>query len=145
MSDFTESVQNRSNADLLKMIYEIDQWSPEMLTAIETELSKRNILPAYIGERREKIVSAEDLKLSKGRPASLGGQVIGWLTIFGLLGIMIGYDYAFSKVISKYSDKMYFKYNEVSRKNGKYLFYTSIIASATAIFYKIAVSYGPNI
>ena len=137
MTDFNEAVQSKSNGDLLKMIYEIDQWSPGMLAAVEQELLKRNILPADIGERRQKIIDAEGIELSKGRKASLFGQVIGWLTVFGLLGIALGYNYAFSKVRSRYSDKMYFKYNEVSRKNGKYLFYVSLFLTAVTILYQL--------
>jgi hypothetical protein len=45
MNDFRETVQNKLNDELLKMVYGFDEWSPEMLKAVEDELSKRNIYP----------------------------------------------------------------------------------------------------
>jgi len=136
MTDFNAAVQSKSNNDLLKMIYEIDQWSPKMLTAVEKELLKRGILPTDVGESRQKIIDAEIIGLSKGRKASLAGQVVGWVCVFGLFGIFMGYHYGFSKVRSRYTDKVYFKYNEDSRKNGKYLFCASILLSAITILYQ---------
>jgi hypothetical protein len=140
MTDFSELVQNKSNSELLKMAYEFDGWSPGMLSAVENELLKRKILPGDIADRKKKMADGEDKELSRGQEASLVGQVVGWLTVFGIFGIAIGYTYAFSKVKGKYSDKSYFKYNEDSRKNGIYLFYTSIVLSIVAILYKLVTS-----
>ena len=145
MNDFKETVQNKSNDELLKMVYGFDEWSPEMLKAVEDELSKRNILPNDITTRKQQLIENEEGQLVKGKQASPFGQIVGWLTVFGLFGILIGYHYAFSKARSKYTDKKYFKYNEASRKNGSYLFYTSICLSAIAIFYKIISANGANI
>lgn len=145
MSNFDETVQNKPDAELLKMVYEFDLWSSEMLSAVERELSKREILPADLATYKQEKIEKEDMELSKGKEASLAGQIIGWLTCFGLLGIAIGYNYAFSKVKGKYSAEQYFKYNENSRKNGKNLFYASTLLSALAILYKIITRSGTNI
>ena len=97
MDDFNELLENKSNDELLLMVYEYDKWSPEMLVSIETELTKRKILPNDIRSRKEKLMELEDGKLKVGRSASVIGLVIGWLTSFGLLGIFIGYNTAFQK------------------------------------------------
>jgi hypothetical protein len=135
--NFTESVQEKSDAELLKMVYEFDQWSPEMLSAIESELSVRKILPNDINTRKQELIKIESAQLSQGKEASLFGQILGWLTVFGFLGIAIGYNYAFSKIKSKYSDNLFYKYNEDSRKRGKVLFTCSIFLTIAAILYKV--------
>ena len=58
--------QNKSDHELLKMVYEIDEWSPEMLTAVEMELSKRNILPNDIGQRKQQLIEVEETNLAGG-------------------------------------------------------------------------------
>ena len=137
MNNFSEIVETKSEDELLKMVYEFDEWSPEMLEAVQKELSKRNILPTDINIKRQKLSDIEEAELIDGKQASLLGEIVGWLTVFGLLGIFIGYNYSYSKVKSKYTGKQFFKYNESSRKNGSYLFYTSIILSTLGIIYKI--------
>lgn len=137
MTDFREAVKSKSNEELLKMVYEFDMWSAEMLTAVEQELSHRNLLPADISSRKQQLAEAEDAALSVGKEASLAGQVVGWLLVIGFLGMAIGYNYAFSKVRGKYSDKSYYKYNEDSRKAGRFLFTASIFVSVVLILAKI--------
>jgi hypothetical protein len=135
MNDFNESLQNKSNDELLKMVYEFDLWNSDMLGAVEKELSSRGILPDDIAERKKKLADAEEVKLSKGREASTAGLIIGWITVFGIPGLIIGYNYAFSKQRNRYSGKIYFKYDKKSRNNGAILFYTSIVLSIIAILY----------
>jgi hypothetical protein len=137
MNDFNESLQNRSNDELLKTVYEFDLWSPDMLAAAEKELSTRGILPDDIADRKKQLADAEEEELSKGREASTAGLIIGWITVFGILGLIIGYNYAFSKQRNKYSGKIYFKYDKKSRNNGAILFYTSVVLSIIAILYAI--------
>ncbi len=137
MNDYSQEVQSKSNEEILKMVYEFDTWSPEMLKAVEKELDNRKILPSDINIRKQKLIEIEDEKLRVGKEASLFGLIIGWLTVFGLLEIFIGYNYTFSKERSKFTNKEYFKYNEISRKNGSYLFYTSITLSLLALAYSL--------
>ena len=141
INNFQETVKNKSNDELLKIVYQFDQWSPEMLEAVEHELARRNILPTDISIRKQQSAEIEEEQLTKGKEPGLIGQIIGWLGVFGFLGIFIGYHYAFSKVRSKYTDTQYFRYNETARKNGSYLFYISMCLSVIAIFYKIMTAY----
>jgi hypothetical protein len=134
---FTETLQLKSDDELLQMVYEFEEWSPEMLTAVETELSQRGILPNDINIRKQQAIMEEDILLSKGTPASLGGQFFGWICVLGLLGLYIGYNYAYSKVRSKYTGKKYFEYDEPSREVGSYIFYTSIVAFILGLLYAI--------
>lgn len=134
---FTETVQLKSNDELLKMVYEFDEWSLEMLLTIETELNKRNILPDDIGLRKQQATIEEDEVLLNGKPASLGGQIFGWVFVLGLIGLYVGYNYTHAKVRSKYTGKKYFEYDESSREVGSYIFYTSIVAFILSFMYVI--------
>jgi hypothetical protein len=145
MNDFSFTVQNKTNEELLNMVYRFDEWSAEMLSAVEAELLSRNLLPKDLFVRKQQMIEAEEAQLIQAKQASPFGQIAGWLTVFGLLGIFMGYYYAFSKTRSKYTNKMYFKYNARSRKNGLYLFYTSICLSAIAILYQLVTASGVNI
>ena len=112
MSDqFKETVHLKSNDELLKMVYEFDEWSPEMLLTVEAELSDRKLLPEDIGARKQQAITEEEELLRKGKEASLGGQIFGWIFVLGLIGLYIGYNYAYAKVRSKYTGKKYFEYD----------------------------------
>lgn len=136
MDSFYEIVKSKSDNELLEMVYELEKWSSEMLRVVEEELSYRKILPRDINIRKQQLIELDDVKLMTGKKATTLGQVVGWLTVFGILGIFIGYNYAFSKTTSAYSGKEYFKYDEESRQNGKWLFYCAIILSAVAVLYR---------
>ena len=138
MSDqFKATVQLKSNDELLKMVYEFDEWSPEMLIAVETELSERKLLPDDISNRKQQAITEEEELLTKGKEASLGGQIFGWIFVLGLIGLYIGYNYAYAKVRSKYTGKKYFEYDEASREVGSYIFYTSMAAFILGFMYVI--------
>ena len=138
MSDqFKETVHLKSNDELLKMVYEFDEWSPEMLLTVEAELSERKLLPEDIGARKQQAITEEEELLRKGKEASLGGQIFGWIFVLGLIGLYIGYNYAYAKVRSKYTGKKYFEYDEASREVGSYIFYTSIVAFVLGFMYVI--------
>jgi len=141
MNKFDEIVGIKTNDELLKMAYEFDEWSPDMLKTVEVELSKRNILPADINEKKWQLVQKEDKLLAAGRDASTLGLIVGWVTVLGLFGIYMGYRYTFSKTKSRYTNKEYFTYNESSRKNGSYLFYTAIGGLICAMLYGILKQY----
>ena len=137
--DFLDTIKDKTDKELIKMVYDFNSWNPEMLSAVEQELNKRNILPTDLKEKKENLTIEENIELTKGKQAGLLGQVVGWLTVFGFLGIFMGYNYAYSKERSKYTDKIYFKYNESSRENGRYLFFTALVMSSFALFYKLFV------
>jgi hypothetical protein len=130
-------VQSKTDDELLSMVYEFDQWSPEMLLTVESELSRRNILPADINTRRQELVAEEEKELLQGKEASAAGLIIGWLTVLGLWGLYAGYNYSHSKIRSKYTGKLYYEYDEDSRNKGAILFYTAIAALVLSIMYLI--------
>ena len=142
--DLRDTVLHKSDDDLLAMVYQLDQWNPEMLIAVENELVKRNLLPVDLLEQKQQLITAEEQVLSKGRQASLAGLVIGWITVFGLLGAAIGYNYSFAKARSKYANKVYFKYNEESRRKGQILYYCSLLLSGILLIYRLIVRTGTS-
>ncbi|HKO80026.1 MAG TPA: hypothetical protein VJU78_06520 [Chitinophagaceae bacterium] len=119
------------------MVYQFDKWDLEMLNAVERELEQRRILPNDIIDRKRQLIDAEDRVLSRGKEASVGGQIFGWVFVFGFLGLIIGYNYRYSKIRSKYTGKLYYEFEEPARKNGSYMLYTSIAGVAIAFFYAI--------
>ena len=137
--NYLETIKDKSDQELLKMVYQFNAWNPQMLVAIEEELSIRKILPIDLKEKKENLMAEDNLLLTNGKQASLFGQVLGWLTVMGFIGIFMGYNYAYAKERSKYTDKVYFKYNEASRENGKNLFYTALVLGIIIILYKTFV------
>ena len=142
---FQSIVKEKPNEELLVMVYQFDQWDSEMLIAVEEELKLRQILPDDIVKHKQEIIDNELSELSKGKEASLAGQIFGWLGVLGVLGLIIGYNYAFSKTKSKYTGEKFYKYDESSRDNGTYIFYTSLIAFILYFFYKLITLEGYSI
>lgn len=141
VNGFSELVADKQDEELLIMLYQLDQWSPPMLSAVEAELIKRNLLPADINLKKQEIIAAEEAELCQGKEASFIGMLLGWLGILGFIGLIIGYQYSFAKKRSKYTGKVYFKYDESSRKNGHYIFYTSISIFILYFLYKMVTLY----
>jgi hypothetical protein len=135
---FKPIASEKTSDELLAMVYQFDEWDPEMLTAVEAELSNRNLLPPDIAEKRKVAMEEEAAILSKGKPASMAGLVIGWICVLSILGIVIGHHYNFSKTRSKYTDKSYHTYDKASRENGRYMFYVSLGVVILALLYKLA-------
>lgn len=136
---FTSIVHEKTSEELLTIVYQFDQWDSEMLQAVEKELLQRQLLPEDISIRKQEMIEKETLDMEQGKQASLAGQILGWFGVLGLLGICIGYNYAFSKTRSKYTGKKYYKYDEPSRENGTYIFYTSLTILILYILYKLLI------
>ena len=137
--NYSETIKEKTDQELLIMVYEFNTWNPLMLHAVEEELSSRNLLPEDLKQKKEYLMTEENVALTNGKQASVFGQVIGWLTVTGFIGIFMGYNYAYAKERSKYTDKVYFKYNKSSRENGKNLFYASLVLGVLIILYKTFV------
>ncbi len=128
-------VKAKSDEELLNMVYEFDQWHADMLLAVEEELTERKLLPTDVAIRKKDIIDKEAEELEAGREASFAGQLFGWLGVFGIIGLVIGYQHAFAKETSKYTGKKYFKYDAASREVGTYIFYIGICISLLQFFY----------
>src|SRR5688572_12095315 len=125
-NNFIKTVKEKSSEELLSMVYAFDEWSSDMLRAVENELADRNILAEDVSIRKQELIDKDTARLEQGKAASLAGQIFGWLGVLGLIGLIIGYNYTFSKTKSKYTGKKYYTYDEPSRDNGSYIFYISI-------------------
>jgi len=134
---FQQVVSEKPDDELMEMVYQFADWDTEMLAAVEAELESRKLLPGDIAARKQEMIEAEDAALSKGKEASLAGQIFGWIGILGILGLIIGYHYSFSKVRSKYTQRVYYKYGADSRDNGSYIFYVALLVFIASIVYTI--------
>ncbi len=111
-----------------------------MLKQVELELKHRNIFPAELDEEFKKLIEQERLVLSAGKDASPFGLIIGWIFVLGVIGIIIGYNYTYSKVKSKYTDELFFEYNEKTRSNGRLLYNTSLVLTILFVIYRVVSS-----
>lgn len=130
-------VREKSDSELLTMVYDFNEWDAEMLQAVEDELQQRQLLPDDVAARKKEIIDAYQENLKNGKQASVGSQLLGWLCVLGLLGLIIGYNHAFSKTRSRYTGEKFYTYNEPSRENGRYIFYTGITVTVLVLFYKV--------
>lgn len=137
-NNFKDIIDHHSNEELLTIVYQFDQWDTEMLVAVEAELKERNIFPDDITTKKNALIEKEDAFLSIGKEATFPQQFLGWIGVFGILGLIIGNHLAFAKTVSKYTGKEYFKYDEPSRESGRYIYYISITIIVTFCLYKVA-------
>ena len=136
---YPEIVKQKSDEELLAMVYQDRQWETDILIHAEAELERRGILPEEIKIRKAALIAKEDTILSEGRESDWAGRVLGWVGIFGILGIIIGYHHSFGKVTAKYTNLSYFKYNESSRENGRYTFWIAIILHVLFLLNKFMI------
>jgi hypothetical protein len=134
---YQDIVKQESDEALLTIVYQFDKWDAEMLEAVEIELEDRNLLPTDIASRKDELIYKEDKMLSVGKEATFPQQFLGWIGIFGLLGLIIGYNLAFAKNSSKYTSKTYFKYDDETRENGRYMYYISLTIIIVFALYKL--------
>jgi len=133
---FEQMVGTYPDPELLTMVYEFDKYSPEFRQAVQQELFQRGILPPDVEMRRQYAIEREDDILSEGKPANFPQHFFGWIGIFGILGIIIGYNLYFGKKTAVLTGKQYPRYDEESRESGRYMFYTSLITHAVFVLYK---------
>lgn len=141
-NSFTNIVKEKSSQELLTMVYQFSEWNADMLQVVQEELLERELLPEDVAIRRKEIVDNDTSNLEQGKAASLSGQIFGSLGVLGLIGLIIGHNYAFSKTKSKYTAKEYYTYDEASRDNGSYIFYTSLTTAIIYLIYKLATLTG---
>lgn len=137
-NDFSNLVVQYPSDELLTMVYQFEQWDDEMMAAVQNELAARNLLPADVSDRRNKVIEKEDEILSEGKVATFAQQFLGWIGVLGILGLIIGYELAFAKTTSSITNKQYFKYDEQSRESGRYMYYISLAIIIGFFLYKIA-------
>ena len=136
-NNFQDFIASHTDAELLSLAYRFDALQPDLQPAAEEELRRRNTMPPDFEQRKQLIIEQEDEILSEGKEARFPQQFFGWLGIFGILGIIIGYDLYFSKMVSRYTGKVYHEYDEQSRESGRYMFYVSLLTHSLFILYKV--------
>ncbi len=136
-NNFEDMVKEFDDETLLVRVYQFDQWDPEMLQAMENELELRGILPNDMVAKKQQLIEEEDEILSEGKEATFPQQFLGWIGVLGVLGLIIGYNLAFAKNVSRFTGKAYFKYDEASRESGKYMFYISLTVIIVYTLYKL--------
>ncbi len=137
--DFASIVHSKSTDELLRIFKEWHKYAPEMLEAVTEELDTRKVdLSDLIAEKENEIVEQETL-LSKGKKGSPLYIIICFICAFlgGLLGLIGGYIYAFSKTRS-YTGKAFYVYDEPTRKYGKIIITIGLIILGIALISKLS-------
>ncbi len=134
--DPVKNIASYSNDELLDIVYHPDNWDIPMMRAAENMLIKRESLPEDIQKRRTDDILAEEEKLAHGKSATANGLLLAWIGVFGVLGLIIGYNYAFSKTSSLYTGKKFHNYNEETRETGRLIFIASLTTHTIFILYK---------
>lgn len=135
--ELIKEYNSKESSELIEILYEYHKWNPELIDVIKKELEKRNCFPIDYNDKINGLIQEEKTILEKGLQISLTKKIISCLTIFGLLGIYVGYTFENSKVKSTYTNLEYLKYCEEDRNFGKYIFYLSIAISFLGLFSKI--------
>lgn len=134
-NEYESIVKNKNDDELLAMVYTLDMWNPSMMNAIQQELKKRGILPDDIAEQKKNIIEKEHEQLLVGKNASFLGLFVGFCGVLGIIGMLVGAHYYFSKTQSIYTQNIYYTFNEDSRYAGKLMLLISTIVSILAFMY----------
>ena len=129
-----------TNDELIDLITKADEWSAFDYLLAQKILTERGITinDKYLAELKEKRI--EELKEPE-TPQTIW-IVVGYMAAFlgGILGIFIGWHLLSSKKTLPNGEKVY-DYNEDDRKQGRNIFYLSIIIFAIAVVIKVFVDY----
>jgi len=135
--DFSPQLKIKPTDELLKMYEEAYKYRSDMHEALITELNERQIdTKAMVAEKEAKFAANEEL-LNKGKEGNELYMLLfaGLALLGGLAGIIAGYKYGYSKVVS-YSDKVFFAYNERTRKYGRILFWAGLLFAIVTVALK---------
>lgn len=108
-----------------------------MIAAVDEELVLRNAFPLDVAEKRKLLMEQEHKRLEAVKDGSTIGLVIGWITVFGFGGLIIGYNYKNARTTSKYTGKTYYTYSAKRRNEGDTLFLVSCLGFIIALFYSV--------
>jgi hypothetical protein len=136
-NELVKSILMKSDSELIEMLFEFGKWNSSVIKLVSEELIKRGSYPSDYDEKLKNLTNKEHELLSQGKPASILGKIISCISVFGLLGIYMGYQYMNAKEKSIYDGTQFFKYNSNTREFGKYIFYISISLLVLGLYSKI--------
>jgi hypothetical protein len=136
-NELVESILMKRDSELIEMLFEFGKWNSSVIKLVSEELKKRGSYPSDYDEKLKNLTNKEHEILSQGKPASMLWKIISCISVFGLLGIYLGYQYMNAKEKSVYDGTEFFKYNTNTREFGKYIFYISISLVVLGLYSKI--------
>jgi ATP-dependent Zn protease len=129
-----------TNDELIDLLTKADEWSAFDYLLAQKILTDRGITvdDKYLEELKEKRI--EELKEPEAPQTTW--VVVGYMAAFlgGILGIFIGWYLLSSQKTLPNGEKVY-NYNDRDRKNGRNIFYLSIIIFAIATIVKVFEAY----
>ena len=100
-------------------------------------LTEERLLAMELAEKQYQEIEREHEMLAKGRSVNKYPFILGWLTSFCFIGVLIGYSLAYSKIQSIFTRESFYKYDTETRSSGRYLFFISIVASLIVTFFLV--------
>jgi hypothetical protein len=136
--DFTGLVKSKATDELILIFREWTKYAPGMVQAATAELQFREIdLSGYIAEK-EDAIRQNEAYLSIGKKGNSMYLMLCFIMALlgGFLGIFAGYIYAYSKTKS-YSGKLFYVYDEPTRKYGKNIFAVGLVICIIVVIVKL--------
>lgn len=138
--DFTELINGKSNDELTEILLKPGDYNPEFVKKAEQELVNRKVDVNSIIQKRE---NAQELNLEEigmGKPGNDLLIVVGFILsiLGGLVGILIGYIYGFSKKEDRLGNKHY-AYDERTRQKGKIMMWIGIVSFTLGIAFRTGI------
>ena len=141
--DFNALVKSKPTDELLEMLRDAHQFQPDMIIAVTDELNARNVDTTELMAKRTALYEENETLLSSGKEGNSLYLVICFIAsiLGGLLGIIGGYIYSFSKTTSLAGNR-YYVYDKATRQWGRIIFWVGISCFLLAIMIEVGGSYG---
>ncbi len=136
---FENKVIEKTDQELSDIFLKAKEYQPEYIALVEQEMINRK-MPNYelLKSRKQKIEEKENEEIEYGRD----GQPI-WIALYfisallgGIIGIIAGYNYAFSERENSKGEK-YYKFTKETRNMGMMMFFLGLLVLIIAIYIKV--------
>lgn len=143
MESFKQTIKSKTDAQLLEISLNKSDYQKQFIEIVDEEIAIRGLnAPSIVAIENETDINNNNQFVCEEH----GNKT--WIAIWfiiaflgGLLSIIAGYTYAFSKKINSNGDKFY-TYDKETRDSGKLILIIGVIVLILVIFYKISGSWG---
>ena len=122
-NNFESQVEEKTDDELVELFLNASDYQSDFIKQVEAQIVKRNIPLNSLKSIKEQKDSLEENKIEIGKQGSqfwLVFYLMGSLFTYGILGIVGGYQYTYSKHTNTDGDE-FFVYNDSTRKYGKWI------------------------
>jgi hypothetical protein len=136
---FKNKVKEKTDQELADIFLNAKEYQPEYITIVEQEMINRKV-PNYetLKTRKEKLEEKANTEIEYGRAGTTMWIALYFLSSLfgGIIGIIAGYNYAFSERENSKGEK-YYTFTKETRNMGMIMFFLGLIVLVLAIYMKI--------